>query len=46
MPIRIQDGLPAHSILETENIFMMGEERAQAQDIRPLQILLLNVMPI
>lgn len=46
MPIRIQDGLPARPILESENIFMMGEERANTQNIRPLQILLLNLMPI
>ena len=46
MPIKIQDGLPARPILESENIFMMGEERAKNQDIRPLQILLLNLMPI
>lgn len=46
MPIRIQDGLPAHAILASENVFMMGEERASTQKIRPLNILLLNLMPI
>jgi len=46
MPIKIQKGLPAKAILESENIFVMDEERAIAQDIRPLQILILNLMPI
>jgi len=46
MPIKIQKGLPAKAILESENIFVMDEERAVAQDIRPLQILILNLMPI
>ena len=46
MPIRIQNDLPAKAILEAENIFVMDEERAVAQDIRPLQILILNLMPI
>ncbi len=45
MPIKIPDLLPARSILEKENIFVMTEERALHQDIRPLQILLLNLMP-
>ena len=45
MPIRINNDLPAKSILEQENIFIMPEERAEAQDIRPLKILLLNLMP-
>ena len=45
MPIKINNDLPAKSILEQENIFIMPEERAQAQDIRPLKILLLNLMP-
>lgn len=46
MPINIQDGLPARSILEAENIFTMSEQRAKSQQIRPLQILLLNLMPL
>ena len=46
MPIKIQKELPAKAILESENIFVMDEERAIAQDIRPLQILILNLMPI
>ena len=46
MPIKIQKGLPAKAILESENIFVMDEERAISQDIRPLQILILNLMPI
>lgn len=45
MPIRIPDSLPATSILEGENIFVMTEHRAMTQDIRPLRILLLNLMP-
>lgn len=46
MPIKIQRDLPARQELETENIFVMDEERAVTQDIRPLQILILNLMPI
>lgn len=45
MPIKIPDQLPATSILEQENIFVMYENRAYAQDIRPLKILLFNLMP-
>jgi homoserine O-succinyltransferase/O-acetyltransferase len=45
MPVKIPDTLPAKSILESENIFVMGEQRAQRQDIRPLQIAILNLMP-
>ena len=45
MPIRIQTNLPAVEILESENIFTMSQERAVAQDIRPLKIILLNLMP-
>lgn len=45
MPIKIPNKLPAQKILETENIFVMAEDRASAQDIRPLRILLLNLMP-
>ena len=45
MPIKIPNGLPAAAVLESENIFVMNERRAVSQDIRPLQILLLNLMP-
>ncbi len=45
MPIKIPDFLPAKNILENENIFIMGENRALQQDIRPLKIALLNLMP-
>lgn len=45
MPIKIPDQLPAASILEQENIFVMYENRAYTQDIRPLKILLFNLMP-
>lgn len=46
MPIKIQKDLPAKVILESENIFVMDEERAMTQDIRPLEILILNLMPV
>lgn len=46
MPIKIQKGLPAQKILEEENIFVMDEDRAMTQNIRPLQILILNLMPL
>jgi homoserine O-succinyltransferase/O-acetyltransferase len=45
MPIKIPDTLPAKEILAGENIFVMGESRATHQDIRPLQIAILNLMP-
>ena len=45
MPIKIQDALPAREILENENIFVMTEYRAMHQDIRPLNVLMLNLMP-
>lgn len=45
MPIKIQDSLPAQAILENENIFVMTELRAMHQDIRPLKVLILNLMP-
>ncbi len=45
MPIRIPDSLPATAALEAENIFVMTEHRAMHQDIRPLRVLLLNLMP-
>ena len=46
MPIKVQKDLPAKAILETENIFIMDEDRALSQDIRPLEILIINLMPI
>ena len=45
MPIRIQNNLPATEILEREHIFVMPEDRAFRQDIRPIRILILNLMP-
>ncbi len=45
MPIKIPNGLPAAELLLNENIFVMNEFRAQTQDIRPLKIVLLNLMP-
>ena len=45
MPIKIPNQLPATGTLRSENIFVMTETRAMTQDIRPLQILLLNLMP-
>ena len=45
MPIKIPDSLPAYGVLESENIFVMSEKRAAMQDIRPLKIVILNLMP-
>ena len=45
MPIKIPNELPAVKTLENENIFVMTEKRAVKQDIRPLKILILNLMP-
>ncbi len=45
MPIKIQSDLPARSVLENENIFVMTEQRAAIQDIRPLKIAIVNLMP-
>ncbi len=45
MPIKIPDKLPAYAVLESENIFVMSADRAMSQDIRPLKILILNLMP-
>ena len=45
MPINIPSDLPAKAALEKENIFVMGEERASSQDIRPLDIVIVNLMP-
>ena len=46
MPLRLPDRLPAIDLLKRENIFVMGDERAHAQDIRPLRIVILNLMPL
>ena len=46
MPIKIQSDLPAKEILERENIFVMDENRAMHQDIRPISIAILNLMPL
>ena len=46
MPIRINNDLPAKKILEDENIFVMDMNRAMTQDIRPLKIVIMNLMPI
>ena len=45
MPIKVQSNLPAIKVLESENIFVMPNEVALRQDIRPLKILILNLMP-
>lgn len=45
MPIRIRNDLPAAKVLESENIFVMTEKRAMSQDIRPLKIVIVNLMP-
>lgn len=45
MPVRIKEDLPAYSVLTKENIFIISEERALSQDIRPLKIAILNIMP-
>ena len=46
MPLRLPDKLPAIEFLREENIFVLGNERANAQDIRPLRIAILNLMPL
>ena len=46
MPIKIPDSLPATAVLESENIFVMTEYRAMHQDIRPINIVILNLMPL
>ena len=46
MPILVQNDLPAKQVLESENIFVMDERRAHTQEIRPLQVLILNLMPL
>lgn len=46
MPIRVPEGLPAIDELSRENIFVMGRHRALSQDIRPLRLIVLNLMPL
>jgi len=46
MPLNLPDGLPAIDLLREENIFVMNETRAAHQDIRPLKIIILNLMPL
>ena len=46
MPLRLPDNPPAIELLEKENIFVMDENRAHGQDIRPLEIVILNLMPL
>ena len=46
MPVKIPSSLPAVEILKAENIFVMDDLRASAQDIRPLKLLILNLMPL
>jgi len=46
MPLRLPDRLPAIDLLKNENIFVMDNSRAHAQDIRPLRIVILNLMPL
>ncbi len=45
MPVKIREGLPAEAVLAAENVFVMTEHRAATQDIRPLSIVVLNLMP-
>ena len=45
MPIKIPSDLPAKAVLERENIFVMAEDRAVSQDIRPMRIAMVNLMP-
>ena len=45
LPINIPEGLPARELLKEEKIFVMDEDRAKTQDIRPLNIAILNLMP-
>ena len=45
MPILIKQDIPAYKTLQAENIFVMNEERASSQDIRPIEVAILNLMP-
>ena len=46
MPVNVPRDLPARAILEAERIFVMSDERAGHQDIRPMRIAILNLMPL
>ena len=46
MPLRLPDRLPAIDLLKNENIFVLADSRANTQDIRPLRIVILNLMPL
>ena len=46
MPLNLPDKLPAIELLKEENIFVIDNSRASAQDIRPLKIVILNLMPL
>ena len=46
MPLRLPDRLPAIELLKKENIFVMDESRAHSQMVRPLKIVVLNLMPL
>ncbi|MBQ2341154.1 MAG: homoserine O-succinyltransferase, partial [Bacteroidaceae bacterium] len=46
MPLILPDRLPAIEFLKDENIFVLGDERAHKQDIRPLRVVILNLMPL
>ncbi|MDR3294691.1 MAG: homoserine O-succinyltransferase [Clostridiales Family XIII bacterium] len=46
MPILVQKGLPAYKLLKNENVFVMHKDRAEKQDIRPLRMAIVNLMPI
>ncbi|MDR1953526.1 MAG: homoserine O-succinyltransferase [Clostridiales Family XIII bacterium] len=46
MPILVQKGLPAYNILKKENVFVMRKERAERQQIRPIRVAIINLMPI
>lgn len=46
MPLNLPDKLPAIELLKEENIFVIDNSRANAQDIRPLKIVILNLMPL
>lgn len=45
MPVILPSNLPAYKIMQDENIFVMNNERAETQDIRPLEVALVNLMP-
>ena len=46
MPIKVPDNLPAQTTLEAEGVLLIGERAAVVQDVRPLEIALLNLMPL